>query len=69
MDETTGWSGEDSHAGEDLTKQVRTRLSEAGADLQRYEGQLRQLVKERPLVAFAGAVLTGYLVGRILSRR
>jgi hypothetical protein len=31
--------------------------------------RLRALVSERPLLVLSGAVLAGYLVGRLLARR
>jgi ElaB/YqjD/DUF883 family membrane-anchored ribosome-binding protein len=40
-----------------------------GNELDAVAEQTRALVRERPFVALAGAVLAGFLVARILSRR
>lgn len=40
-----------------------------GAELEAVAEQTRALVRERPFVALAGAILAGFLVARILSRR
>jgi ElaB/YqjD/DUF883 family membrane-anchored ribosome-binding protein len=44
------------------------RLREAGKTLSAIDTEVRAFVKENPFVALAGAVVGGFLLGRILSR-
>lgn len=46
----------------DVTNDLRT-------ELERYDRELRAMVKERPVVALLSAVAAGYLLGRIFRRR
>lgn len=48
---------------------VREPLEEARAWLQVADGALRDFVDEQPLLAVGGALVAGYLVGRLLARR
>ena len=41
----------------------------SGGNLDAVTAPARALVRERPFVALAGAILAGFLVARILSRR
>lgn len=52
-------------AGDDVTD----RLKEAGETLRAIDGEARAFIKENPFVALAAAVVGGFLIGRILSRR
>ena len=38
------------------------------AQFERLDGELRDFVKERPILALLGAVAAGYVVGRVLRR-
>jgi hypothetical protein len=49
----------------DYVTKTADKLREDFGDTER---RARQLVEEYPLTCFAGAVLAGYLVGRIASR-
>lgn len=42
--------------------------NEMRAQIERLDGQLRDFVKERPILALLGAVAAGYLVGRVMRR-
>jgi hypothetical protein len=42
--------------------------SEMRAQIERLDGELRELVKERPILALLGAVAAGYIVGRVMRR-
>ena len=54
---------------EELTEQITDGVNQVSSEIQRLDRELRALVKNRPLLALAGAVVTGYLVGRVLARR
>ena len=41
---------------------------EMRAQIERLDGQLREFVKERPILALLGAVAAGYVVGRVIRR-
>ena len=41
---------------------------EMRAQIERFDGQLRDFVKERPILALLGAVAAGYVVGRVMRR-
>lgn len=43
-------------------------VSDTANQLRRYDEELLDMVRERPLAAVAIAVAAGYLVGRIFSR-
>ena len=42
--------------------------NEMRAQIERFDGQLRDFVKERPILALLGAVAAGYVVGRVMRR-
>jgi hypothetical protein len=54
---------------EELTEQMTDGVDQARSDIQRLDREFRALVKTRPLLALVGAIVTGYLVGRVLARR
>ena len=54
---------------EELTEQITDGVDQARSEIQRLDREFRGLVKKRPLLALGGAVVTGYLVGRVLTRR
>ncbi len=54
---------------EELTEQITAGVDQARSEIQRLDREVRALVKKRPLLALVGAVVTGYLVGRVLARR
>jgi len=54
---------------EELTEQITDGVDQARSEIQRLDSEFRALVKNRPLLALVGAVVTGYLVGRVLTRR
>ena len=54
---------------EELTEQITDGVKQASSEIQRLNREFRALVKNRPLLALVGAVVTGYLVGRVLARR
>jgi len=54
---------------EELTEQITDGVDQARSEIQRLDREFRGLVKKRPLLALVGAVVTGYLVGRVLTRR
>ena len=47
---------------------LRGRITNARSELASYDQQTRSLVKEYPLLALGGALLGGYIVGRLVSR-
>ncbi len=56
-----------------LASNASRQASEMGNDLrselERYDRELRAMVKERPIVALLSAVAAGYLFGRLFRRR
>jgi hypothetical protein len=42
--------------------------NEMRAQIERLDGQLRDFVKERPILALLGAVAAGYVFGRVMRR-
>jgi hypothetical protein len=53
---------------EEVVEQVREQFDELETLLEDVDSKVRRLVTERPLVALAGTLVVGFLVGRILSR-
>jgi hypothetical protein len=53
----------------DELTQITEGVNQARSEVQRLEREFRALVKDRPLLSLVGAVVTGYLVGRVLARR
>ena len=51
----------DTPAGTEGTREMR-------AQFERLDGELRDFVRERPILALLGAVAAGYVVGRVLRR-
>jgi len=47
---------------------LRGRLKSAGSDLATFDEQTRSVVNEYPLLALGGALLGGYVLGRLVSR-
>jgi len=46
----------------------RSAQNDPRAQLTRLDTEVRQVVERRPLAAIAGAVLLGFLVGRLIGR-
>ena len=53
---------------EDVAEQVREQIDDVEAILENLDSRVRRLVTERPLVALAGTLVAGFVVGRIFSR-
>ena len=51
----------DTAAGNEDTREMR-------AQIERLDGELRDFVKERPILALLGAVAAGYVIGRVMRR-
>jgi DUF1009 family protein len=62
-------SPEERSPTEELTEQITDGVDQASSEIQRLDREFRALVKNRPILALVGAVVTGYLVGRVLTRR
>jgi hypothetical protein len=56
-------------AVEIIPAEMGERLSEAREGLDELDQRIRHTVSEHPLMCVAGAILTGYLVGRVIARR
>jgi ElaB/YqjD/DUF883 family membrane-anchored ribosome-binding protein len=52
-----------------LEERAREAFDEARDWLDDADKTVRSFVEEQPLVALGGAVVAGYLIGRMLSRR
>ncbi len=50
-------------------RQVSDMTNDLRSELERYDRELRAVVKERPVVALLSAVAAGYLLGRLFRRR
>jgi len=48
--------------------EIRRQLDRVRARLDDLDSQVRKLVQERPAVAVGGALVFGYLLGRVLLR-
>jgi len=48
--------------------EIRRQLDRARARLDDLDSQVRKLVQDRPAVAVGGALIFGYLLGRVLLR-
>jgi len=59
---TTNLASNASRQVSDVTNDLRT-------ELERYDRELRAMVKDRPVVALLSAVAAGYLLGRLFRRR
>jgi hypothetical protein len=49
--------------------EVRRQLDRARARLDDLDSQVRKLVQDRPAIAVGGALVFGYMLGRLLLRR
>jgi hypothetical protein len=66
---TTSRIGETASAAAEAVKDKADYVSERiRDDYETTERRARQIVEEYPLTCFFGAVITGYLIGRIASR-
>ncbi len=54
---------------ERITEAAKDGAAELGELARGADAQIRTFVAEQPLLALGGAVLAGYLVGRLLERR
>jgi hypothetical protein len=52
----------------DEIEQLRHRIQELGSDFASADKRLRQVLRERPVVALVTAVAAGFLLGRIIRR-
>ena len=73
---TQGQQGQQSQQGHDLREELVSGYHELEHQLQstrekahEINQQAVQLIKERPVVALAGAFGMGYLIGKLASRR
>lgn len=48
--------------------QARDQLVRVNDELQHWDQQVRQLVRERPIASLLAAAFVGHLVGRLFSR-
>ncbi len=62
------WADEASARIGECGDDLNDRLKHAGTTLHDIDDGVRAFVKENPFVALAGAVLGGFLIGRVLSR-
>jgi len=53
---------------EEFEEILRERLDEARSLVEEGDRRLREFVNEQPLLAIGGALLAGYLIGRLLRR-
>ena len=49
--------------------EIRRQLDRARARLDDLDSQVRKLVQDRPAIAVGGALVFGYVLGRLLLRR
>jgi ElaB/YqjD/DUF883 family membrane-anchored ribosome-binding protein len=66
MDYSSGYSA--GNGRERMYDEDRSRGTDAREQLTRLDQEVRTLVERRPLAAVAGAVLVGFLVGRLIGR-
>jgi hypothetical protein len=52
-----------------MTRQAQSQLEALEPTLRQVDVRLRSFARERPLLALGGALLGGYLVGRLLAAR
>jgi hypothetical protein len=58
-----------SNLASNTQRQVSDMTNDLRSELERYDRELRAVVKERPVVALLSAVAAGYLLGRLFRRR
>ena len=46
-------------------EELRRRIQALGSDLQRVNGRLHTLLRQRPFVALGAALAAGYVLGRV----
>lgn len=68
------WDRQDANAnaGTQISEgnaQIEETLDRARAELERYTEVAADFIRERPVVAVAGAVAIGFLIGKLVSRR
>ena len=49
-------------------QELRQRIQGLQTEFEQADRRLREVARERPFVAIAGAVIAGFLLGRIISR-
>ena len=72
MDESTtndDWRDEARARTDEFVGAAKERINQARSEFESIDRELRTFVKERPIVAMLGAIVTGYVVGRLFSRR
>lgn len=52
-----------------MSREAQTQLEALEPTLHRIDERVRSFAKERPLLALAGALVGGYLVGRLMAAR
>lgn len=57
------------HPVRQLKERAEEGLRDASRGLTRVDGQIKRLVREKPLAMAFGAMAAGFLMGRLLSRR
>lgn len=63
-----GREAPEASAASEAREAVRRRMSEAEETLRAADQVVRDVVAEKPLLAVGGALLAGYMIGRLFSR-
>jgi ElaB/YqjD/DUF883 family membrane-anchored ribosome-binding protein len=61
-------TGEESSAHDDELEELRQRISALQDDVSQADKRIRAALRERPFIALGGAVLIGFVLGRIIGR-
>jgi hypothetical protein len=52
-----------------MSRQAQSQLEALEPTLRQVDERVRSLARERPLLALGGALIAGYLIGRMLAAR
>jgi hypothetical protein len=66
--ESTRSYGVGPHDEESEIQALRHRIQDLQDEVQHADKRLREVVRERPLVAIIGAVAAGFFLGRVIGR-
>ncbi len=61
------WSAEET-TGEAELEELRRRISALQDDVARADKRFRVVLRERPFIALGGAILLGFMLGRVIGR-
>jgi ElaB/YqjD/DUF883 family membrane-anchored ribosome-binding protein len=61
-------AADDQTAGEAELDELRQRISALHDDVSEADKRIRAVLRERPFIALGGAVLVGFVLGRIIGR-